>query len=84
MELRGGEAGRTFDQDSPWVEHPVYTQAMFALERLHTLAPQHSDWRKKAPVLRCRAFPTYTRFPVSIGRRSQSKNARVKGVDDLN
>ena len=38
----------TFDQDSPGVEHPVYTQAMFALERLHTLAPQHSDWRKKA------------------------------------
>src|SRR5262249_3860424 len=29
----------TFDQDGTlWVEHPVYTQAMFALERVRTLA----------------------------------------------
>src|SRR5690349_17776373 len=40
----------TFDQDGTlWVEHPVYTQAMFALERLETLAPQHPDWAKREP-----------------------------------
>jgi phosphoglycolate phosphatase-like HAD superfamily hydrolase len=40
----------TFDQDGTlWVEHPVYTQAIFALERLHTLAPQHPDWRNREP-----------------------------------
>jgi phosphoserine phosphatase len=40
----------TFDQDGTlWVEHPIYTQAMFALERLHTLAPQHPDWRHREP-----------------------------------
>jgi haloacid dehalogenase-like hydrolase len=40
----------TFDQDGTlWVEHPVYTQAMFALERLHTLAPQHPEWKDREP-----------------------------------
>jgi len=40
----------TFDQDGTlWVEHPVYTQAMFALERVHTLAPQHPEWRTYEP-----------------------------------
>jgi len=34
----------TFDQDGTlWVEHPAYTQAMFALERVHALAPQHPE-----------------------------------------
>ena len=40
----------TFDQDGTlWVEHPLYTQAMFALERVHALAPQHPDWKNKQP-----------------------------------
>jgi len=40
----------TFDQDGTlWVEHPVYTQAMFALERVHTLAPQHPEWKDQEP-----------------------------------
>jgi phosphoserine phosphatase len=40
----------TFDQDGTlWVEHPIYTQAMFALDRVHTLAPQHPEWRSKDP-----------------------------------
>jgi phosphoglycolate phosphatase-like HAD superfamily hydrolase len=40
----------TFDQDGTlWVEHPVYTQAMFALERLHALAPQHPEWKDREP-----------------------------------
>src|SRR5262249_10891983 len=40
----------TFDQDGTlWVEHPAYTQAMFALERVHTLAPKHPEWRNHNP-----------------------------------
>jgi hypothetical protein len=40
----------TFDQDGTlWVEHPLYTQAMFALDRLHALAPQHPEWQNHVP-----------------------------------
>lgn len=40
----------TFDQDgTTWVEHPLYTQAMFALDRVHELAPGHPDWQNKQP-----------------------------------
>jgi phosphoglycolate phosphatase-like HAD superfamily hydrolase len=39
-----------FDQDGTlWVEHPLYTQAMFALYRVHALAPQHPEWRSAEP-----------------------------------
>jgi phosphoserine phosphatase len=40
----------TFDQDGTlWVEHPLYTQAMFAVTRVHELAPQHLDWKQREP-----------------------------------
>lgn len=40
----------TFDQDGTlWVEHPLYSQAMFALDRVHELAPQHPEWRDQEP-----------------------------------
>ena len=40
----------TFDQDGTlWVEHPIYTQAMFALDRARALAPQHPEWQNRAP-----------------------------------
>jgi phosphoglycolate phosphatase-like HAD superfamily hydrolase len=40
----------TFDQDGTlWVEHPLYTQAMFALGRVVELAPQHPEWKTKEP-----------------------------------
>jgi phosphoglycolate phosphatase-like HAD superfamily hydrolase len=40
----------TFDQDGTlWTEHPLYTQAMFALDRLKRLAPDHPEWRDKEP-----------------------------------
>jgi phosphoserine phosphatase len=40
----------TFEQDGTmWVEHPLYTQAMFALDRVHGLAPQHPEWRRHEP-----------------------------------
>jgi phosphoserine phosphatase len=41
----------TFDQDGTlWVEHPIYTQAMFALDRVLGLAPQHPEWRNREPL----------------------------------
>jgi haloacid dehalogenase-like hydrolase len=40
----------TFDQDGTlWTEHPLYGQAMFALDRLSKLAPQHPEWKQKEP-----------------------------------
>jgi phosphoserine phosphatase len=40
----------TFDQDGTlWTEHPLYTQAMFALDRVHTIAPQHPEFEKVEP-----------------------------------
>ena len=39
----------TFDQDGTlWVEHPLYTQAMFALDRVHALAPHPRNGRVKS------------------------------------
>ena len=40
----------TFDQDGTlWTEHPLYAQAMFALDRLGKMAPQHPEWQQKEP-----------------------------------
>nr|WP_294564161.1 HAD family hydrolase [uncultured Rhodopila sp.] len=40
----------TFDQDGTlWVEHPLYTQAFFALDRVHEMAPKHPEWKSREP-----------------------------------
>jgi phosphoglycolate phosphatase-like HAD superfamily hydrolase len=40
----------TFDQDGTlWTEHPLYAQAMFALDRLGKMASQHPEWRHQQP-----------------------------------
>jgi phosphoglycolate phosphatase-like HAD superfamily hydrolase len=40
----------TFDQDGTlWVEHPNYTQAMFALDRMRDMAPKHPEWKSHEP-----------------------------------
>src|SRR5260221_216025 len=40
----------TFDNDGTlWTEQPLYTQVMFALDRVKALAPQHPDWKTKQP-----------------------------------
>jgi phosphoserine phosphatase len=40
----------TFDNDGTlWVEHPLYTQAMFALDRVAVLAPEHAEWKDQEP-----------------------------------
>ena len=39
-----------FDQDgTTWVEHPMYTQVVFALNRVVALAPQHPEWKATPP-----------------------------------
>jgi len=40
----------TFDNDGTlWVEHPMYTQLAFALDRVRALAPQHPEWKATQP-----------------------------------
>src|SRR5262249_14526884 len=40
----------TFDQDgTTWVEHPLYTEAVFALDRVKALAPEHPEWAGTEP-----------------------------------
>jgi phosphoglycolate phosphatase-like HAD superfamily hydrolase len=40
----------TFDNDGTlWVEQPLYTQLVFALDRVKELAPKHADWKTKEP-----------------------------------
>ncbi len=39
-----------FDQDgTTWVEQPMYTQFVFAFERVAALAPQHPEWKTTQP-----------------------------------
>jgi hypothetical protein len=39
-----------FDQDGTvWVEHPLYAQAMFALDRIKVIAPNHPKWKTTEP-----------------------------------
>jgi hypothetical protein len=40
----------TFDNDGTlWVEHPMYTQLVFVLDRVKALAPQHPEWKDTQP-----------------------------------
>ena len=40
----------TFDNDGTlWVEHPLYTQAIFALDRVKALASEHPEWKTTEP-----------------------------------
>jgi hypothetical protein len=40
----------TFDNDGTlWVEHPMYTQLAFVLDRVKVLAPQHPEWANTQP-----------------------------------
>ncbi|WP_424753260.1 HAD family hydrolase [Methylobacterium sp.] len=45
-----GDRIATFDQDgTTWVEQPLYGQALFALDRLTRMAPQHPEWKSTEP-----------------------------------
>jgi len=40
----------TFDNDGTlWVESPMYTQILFAFDRVKKLAPKHPEWKTKQP-----------------------------------
>jgi hypothetical protein len=40
----------TFDNDGTlWVEHPMYTQLAFALDRLKAMVPLHPEWKETQP-----------------------------------
>ena len=40
----------TFDNDGTlWSEQPMYFQLAFVMSRIHTMAPQHPDWKEKEP-----------------------------------
>ncbi len=40
----------TFDQDGTmWVEQPIYSQVLFAFDRVAEMAPQHPEWKTKMP-----------------------------------
>jgi phosphoglycolate phosphatase-like HAD superfamily hydrolase len=39
-----------FDNDGTlWVEQPLYTQVVFAADRVRELAPRHADWKERQP-----------------------------------
>ena len=40
----------TFDNDGTlWVEQPIYTQLIFAMDRERALAPMHPEWKSEKP-----------------------------------
>jgi phosphoserine phosphatase len=40
----------TFDNDGTlWVEQPLYTEGVFALDQVKAMAPQHPEWRYQQP-----------------------------------
>jgi hypothetical protein len=40
----------SFDQDgTTWVEHPIYSQVLFAFDRVGEMAPQHPEWKTRMP-----------------------------------
>jgi hypothetical protein len=40
----------TFDNDGTlWAEQPLYTQLLFAFDRVVALAPEHPEWQKQEP-----------------------------------
>jgi phosphoglycolate phosphatase-like HAD superfamily hydrolase len=66
----------TFDQDGTlWVEHPLYTQAMFALDRVVELAPEHPEWKTKKPFK-----AVLTRDREAIARFGEGDWAEIIGA----
>lgn len=41
----------TFDNDGTlWVEYPMYSQILFAIDRVKELAPKHPEWKSTQPL----------------------------------
>ena len=48
--VRPEERIAAFDNDGTlWVEYPMYTQVLFAFDRVKKLAPQRPEWKTKQP-----------------------------------
>ncbi len=48
--VKSAERIAVFDNDGTlWVEYPMYTQALFAFDRVKKLAPQHPEWKTQQP-----------------------------------
>jgi phosphoglycolate phosphatase-like HAD superfamily hydrolase len=48
--VKPAERIAVFDNDGTlWVEYPMYTQALFAFDRIKALAPQHPEWKTTQP-----------------------------------
>jgi phosphoglycolate phosphatase-like HAD superfamily hydrolase len=66
----------TFDQDGTlWVEHPLYAQAMFALDRVGEMAPEHPEWKTEEPFK-----AVLTRDREAMARFTEGDWARIVGV----
>ncbi|MFT4038748.1 MAG: hypothetical protein QM692_11255, partial [Thermomicrobiales bacterium] len=66
----------TFDQDGTlWVEHPIYTQAVFAIERVKALAPSHPEWATTPPFAAILADDT-----AAMAKLSEKDWEQVIGV----
>jgi len=56
----------TFDNDGTlWAEQPIYFQLRFALDRVKALAPQHPEWKTKAPFSKLLSTPKEENVAVS-------------------
>jgi phosphoserine phosphatase len=63
----------TFDNDGTlWCEQPLYVQAVFMLDRLHELAPQHPEWKTREPFR-----------SLLAGNMHQAINAGEQGIADV-
>jgi phosphoglycolate phosphatase-like HAD superfamily hydrolase len=59
----------TFDNDGTlWAEQPIYTQLLFAIERIYALAPNNPQWQSQEP------FATLLKGDIP-GALTQSKTA---------
>jgi hypothetical protein len=48
--VKPAERIATFDNDGTlWVEYPIYTQVLFAFDRVKELAPQYPEWKTQQP-----------------------------------
>jgi hypothetical protein len=66
----------TFDQDGTlWVEHPIYTQALFALDRVVAMAPDHPEWKSTAPF-----DAVLSGGPDALGRLTEKDWTEIVGI----
>jgi hypothetical protein len=68
----------TFDQDGTlWTEHPLYTQGVFALDRLKRLVSDHPEWKESEP------FASLLRGDLeAIGKLTEQDWEKIVGAID--